>query len=267
MRRGRALVVAMAAAFAGAFACGDVPTLPGGVAFITPVQLPSPSVAFGDTLRDSAGNAAPLRVVATARDGTTITDVVVHYVLTSLNSGASIDERGFLRAPDSLGTLRLVAQVTDGTSSSGLQLQTPEVSIDVVPLADSIAASGTRADSVSAPFVQPLQVTISGLGPTGTRAGVGGIRVHYRIVTAYPAAVPIAGRFYLSDEQGVTQRPDSTISVDTTSSSGVASRSLVGPDVGGTKADSVLVEATAFSQAHGALRGGPVRFMVRFKRS
>ena len=34
-----------------ALACGEVPTLPGGIAYISPVILPAPAVALGDTLR------------------------------------------------------------------------------------------------------------------------------------------------------------------------------------------------------------------------
>jgi len=58
-----------------ALACGDVPTLEGGIAFISPVILPSPAVAFGDTLRNEAGEVAPLRVFAIDNAGDTLQNV------------------------------------------------------------------------------------------------------------------------------------------------------------------------------------------------
>jgi len=267
MRRGVGLAAATAAALGFAFACGDVPTLPGGVAYITPILLPSPSMAFGDTLRDSLGHAAPLRVVAVARDSSIVTNVVVYYLLTTLNSGATVDNGGIVRAPDSLGTVRVVAQVTDGTSSSALQLQTPEVAIDVVPLADSIARSGTLADSTfELPLLQSLSVAVTGMGPS-VRGTVSGIRVHYGITAVYPSTVPVTGHFYLADDQGGVLRSDSTVALDTTSSAGIASRSLVGVvSADGLAADSVLVEAAASSQKGVPLTGSPVRFIVRVKK-
>ena len=266
-RRGVELAAAAVAALGFAFACGDVPTLPGGVAYITPILLPSPSMAFGDSLRDSTGKVAPLRVVAVARDSSIVTGVLVSYLLTSLNTGASVTNDGIVRAPDSLGTLRVVAQVTDGTSNGALQLQTPEVTIDVVPLADSMAQSGTlpATDSLlTLPLIQPLQVTVSGVGPS-TRGAVSGIRVYYRIKAVYPASVPVIGHFYLADELGVLKR-DSTQAIDTTSSAGIASRSLIGAaSTDGSVVDSVLVEASASSQKGVPLTNSPVRFIVRVK--
>ena len=44
--------------------CGEVPTLASGIAYISAVELPSQVVIAGDTLRDSLGRAAPLRVRA-----------------------------------------------------------------------------------------------------------------------------------------------------------------------------------------------------------
>lgn len=255
---------AIIAALGVAGACGDVPTLPHGVAYITPIRLPSPSVAYGDTLRDSLGRAAPLRVYAIGRDSAdTIRDVTLRFLLTSLATGATIDTNGFLRAPDTLATLRLVAQVTDGSS---LRLQTPEITIDVVPRADSIAQGNAAGDTLQAlPVVRPLAVTVTGVGPKG-RGTVSGIRVRYRIAAVFPSSVPTASRYYLSDDAGGVLRPDSTIAIDTTSSSGVASRTFVGllAPGGEANADSVLVEASGPEWMK--LKGSPVRFMVRIRK-
>lgn len=264
MTRGVRALAAACLAVAIGVACGDVPTRPHGVAYITPVLLPSPTVAWGDTLRDSLGRVAPLRVVAIGRDSTdTVRDVTLRFLLTSFGTGARIDANGVLVAPDSLTTARLVAQVTDG---SALQLQTPEIPIEVVPRADRL--EGARPDTLSTDsLLTSLPVTVTGVGPTGARAGVGGLRVRYRIAATYPAAALATGRYWLVGDGGATLRPDSTIAVDTTASSGAASRSIAAlRDASGPNADSLLVEARALSHRGVELAGSPVRFLVRFRK-
>lgn len=257
-------------ALALALACGEVPTLPGGVAYITPILLPSPSVAVGDTLRDSLGRVAPIRIIALGRDSTdTIRTVVRRFVLTSLNTGALLGGDGILVAPESLLTLRIVGQVTDGTGKGALQLQTPEVTLEVVPLADSIASVPTVRDTAKVlPPITVLPVSVTGTGPRGVRAGVGGIRVRYRIAAVYPASPATSRPYYLADDANNVLRPDSTIALDTTSSSGAASRAFVAPAVGDAASlpDSALVEVRALSQRGVALRGSPVRFVIRIRR-
>jgi hypothetical protein len=267
----RPLRVALGAivALAIGVACGEVPTLPLGIAYITPIITPSPSVAFGDTLRDSLGDAAPLRVYAIGRsDGDTIRNIALRFLITSLGSRATIDGSGYLVAPDSLQTLRLVAQVTDPAGGSGLQLQTPEFTIDVVPRADTIVATGTIDTAQALPLVRALSVTVSGVGPRQVRGTVGGIIVRFSIDSIYPSSVGAPGRYYLATEgSGLTLRPDSTMAVDTTTTSGVASRSFIGVlgPSGQGNADSVLVRAHARTQSGALLRPG--RIMIRMKKT
>lgn len=270
MRRAVAAAGTLFVALAVAIACGEVPTLPGGVAYITPVLLPSPSVAFGDTLRDSLGRAAPLRVYAIGRDSAdTIRTLARRFVLTSLNTGALLGNDGILVAPDSLVSLRIVAQVTDGSGATALQLQTPEITLDVVPRADSIASTPVARDTarVLAPLT-PLPVTVTGVGPRNVRGAVGGIRVRYRIAAVYFPTGIARGRYYLADDANNVLRPDSTLALDTTSSAGAASRAFVAPAIadGAAVADSVLVEASALSQRGVPLHGSPVRFVIRVRR-
>lgn len=266
MRRAVAAATAAFVALVVAAACGEVPTLPGSVAYISPIQLPSPTIVFGDTMRDSLGKAMPLRVFALARNGVdTIRSITVRYLLTTLNSGASLGGDGYLVAPDTLGTLRVVAQVTRANDIP-LELQTAEVAIPVVPRADSIVS--TRPDSTLAlPLLTPLPVLVSGVGPR-TRGTVEGIRVRFAIAAVYPVSVPaLRQQFYLANGVNIL-RPDSTIALDTTKAGGVATRSLVGVagPTGGPAADSVLVTATARSQRGAPLAGSPVRIMIRTRR-
>lgn len=271
MRRAVQVAALAMGTMAVVIACGDVPTFPLGITFITPIVAPSPSVAYGDTLRDSLGRAAPLRVFAFGRDTTdTIRTVTVRYLLTTVDTGAAarttIDRDGFLVADSVLRTLRLVAQVTDGTSNSPFRLQTSELSIDVVPRADSIRRTTSTEIAGTLPIIAPLSVTVTGIGPAG-RGVVSGIRVRYRIVATFPA-LPLAGRYYLTDDAGNVLRPDSTVALDTTNASGIASRSFFGLAAldGGANADSVLVQAEASSHANVPLRGSPVRFVVKPRR-
>lgn len=264
-----AAAVSGLAALAIAIACGEVPTAPRGIAYITPILAPSPSVAFGDTLRDSLGRAAPLRVFAIGRDSAdTIRDVTVRYLFTSVDTGrgfsASIDERGYLVADSVLRSLRIVGQVTDGTVNSSLRLQTSELEIAIVPRADSIARSGSPEVGGRLPLAVPLAVTVTGVGPAG-RGAVSGIRVRFRIVETFPA-LPLAGRYYLADEAGHVLRPDSTIAIDTTNTGGIASRTFIGVSAAGGDADSVVVQAVAASHRNEPLRGSPVRITVKLPR-
>ncbi|MDB4878867.1 MAG: hypothetical protein JWL60_313 [Gemmatimonadetes bacterium] len=258
------------AAMVLAIACGDVPTFPQGITFITPVVTPSPSVAFGDTLRDSLGRAAPLRVFAIGASGAdTIRGVTVRYLVTTIDTTTSarttVDPEGYLVAGAALGPVRVVGQVTDGTASSPFRLQTSELTLDVVARADSVARTTSAVLLDTLPTAVPLSVTVTGVGPAG-RATVSGIRVRYRIVRTFPA-LPLAGRYFLTDDGSNVLRPDSTVAIDTTTASGVASRTLLGLEAlaGGANADSVLVEATAASHRNEPLRGSPVRFVVKHR--
>ena len=78
------LRLAAIAAAVATLSCGDVPTLANGVAYYTPVLLPLPAVAAGDTLRDSFGRPAPLRVLAFSRDSQLVTGLTVVFVPTTL---------------------------------------------------------------------------------------------------------------------------------------------------------------------------------------
>lgn len=272
MTRVRCALVAGMVALALGLGCGDVPTLSNGIAYVTPILTPSPSVAFGDTLRDSLGAPAPLRVVALGRTpGDTIRDVSLRYLLTSLNLGGTVTPEGYLIAPNSLVTLRLVAQVTDGTNASTLQLQTPELSIEVTARADSLEATTPVDTAVTGltPIV-PLSVRVTGVGPSGARATVNGIIVRFRIVRSFPANTPDERRYaYLSGDNNVVLRPDSTLAVDTTSGGGVASRSFVGllAPTGETNPDSVVVAVTALSQKGTPLARSPLLFTIRIKKT
>jgi len=71
MRRNRVRTLGFAAAAVLLLSC-DLSVAPGGVYSISKLLLPSPGMVIGDTMRDSLGNAAPLRVLAFSVTGDSI---------------------------------------------------------------------------------------------------------------------------------------------------------------------------------------------------
>ena len=253
----RFMLGAALAAGAVAIACGEVPTLQDGIAYITPIQLPLPAVAAGDTLRDSLGRAAPLRVRAFTRDSQEITGLTVTFVPTALPSNVRIDDDGILVADDTVRSVQLVGRIGD-------RLQTTVATLLIVPhpLAMSRPAGDAAGDTaIALPALRRLPVTVSGTY-RGQVTPVNGILVRYRIDSLRPAG--LAGRAILTNAVGTPQRPDSTTAVDTTQSSGNAERSVLVP--AGTGVERVYISASARRLRDGTpLEGSPVRFELVVK--
>lgn len=254
----RHLVALGAALVAGGvvISCGEVPTLQDGIAYITPVELPLPAVAAGDTLRDSLGRAAPLRVRAFGRDSQEITGLTVRFVPTALPSNVRIGDNGILVADDTVRSVQLVGRIGD-------RLQTTVATLLIVPNPLSIGrpAGEEAGDTVALPALRPLPVNVTG-SYRGQVTPVNGILVRYRIDSLRPAGPP--GRAILTNASGSPQRPDSTIAVDTTDASGNASRSVL--LVAGSGVARVFISASARRLTDGApLAGSPVRFELAVK--
>jgi hypothetical protein len=245
------MLLAAAAAVGLALACGDVPTLENGIAYVTPIELPSPAVAAGDTLRDSTGRAAPMVVRAFGRDSTEITGLTVSYLATSLPlGGVTILPGGYLVADTAIRTVTIVARIGD-------RLQTTPATLLIVPQPTAFTATPPTRDSVaSLPVLDTLRVTVTHVSSSGTSVPVQGIIVGYRITAVSPRTTSV--RAVLTNDAGLTLRPDSTVAVDTTDASGVASRTLV---VSGSGVDSVEVRATARKLSGDTLPS--LRFVLR----
>lgn len=114
-------------------ACRDLPAPPGGVQAISRVLLPSPGLVVGDTMRDSLGVVAPLRVVAFDENGDTIAAPAVTFTL--LDTTATL-VNGDLLIGRAAGIARLIATV------AGLQTRLDTAFVTLRP--DTIV----RADSV-----------------------------------------------------------------------------------------------------------------------
>jgi hypothetical protein len=255
MRRVAGLL-SLGAVAAIAASCGDVPTLENGVAYYTPVELPLPTVAAGDTLRDSLGHAAPLRVRAFTRDSQEITGLPVTFVPVTLPADVTIDQAtGILVARDTVRSVQLVGRIGD-------RLQTSVVTLQIVPEPSVISrttgsAAGDTAISVLTP--QPLDVVVTATY-RGVVTPVNGILVRYRIDSLLPAGAAAI----LTSPTGTQSRPDSTFAVDTTKTAGNSTRSLV--VLSGTPATRVFVSVTAQHLHDGKpLDGSPVRFDIPVK--
>ncbi len=240
---------------AAALSCGDVPTMEDGIAYITPVLLPLPAVAAGDTLRDSLGAPAPLRVRAFSRDSQEITGLQVTFVPTSLPSDVTIDADGYLVARDTVRSVQLVGQI-------GSRLQTTVATLQIVPPPESIRrADGQEAGdtAVALPALKTLSVTV-GTVYRGASVPVSGIIVRYHVDSLRPRTAP-PGRAVLVNAAGVSNRPDSTIAVDTTDASGGATRSVLVQ--AGSGVDTVFISVSARRLRDGApLAGSPVRILL-----
>jgi hypothetical protein len=254
MRRWSLFTILCAALGAAAVAvsCGEVPTLPDGVAYITPVQVPSPAVAAGDTLRDSLGFATPLRVHAFGNDSQEIMGLAVTFLPTALPSAVKIDANGYVVAlPDTVSSVQVVGRVGD-------RLQTPPATLLVVPQPQSIGRpdGATKGDTTQVVPIKDLPVIVTGTAK-GATTTVNGIIVRYRIDSIVPAGLP-AGSALLTNAAGVSQRPDASVAVDTTKSAGNATSKVVA----GTGVQTVFVSASARRLDGVPLQGSPVRFRL-----
>jgi hypothetical protein len=241
-------------------ACGEVPTLPGGVAYISPVILPSPAVAFGDTLRDSLGVVSPIKVFGIDNAGDTVSGITPVFVVTTVPGKSVHITPANLVIGDSIRTAQIVGQV-------GTRLQTPPASIDVVNQPDSIAASSPVSARFPAPTATEVTSTVA-LGvsvtspPVGTapRAGVKSIIVRYEVTQIFPPAASIPDTtLVLIDEAGRFRLPTGRTSSDTTDPSGIASRRIRAIPLG---FDSVEISASATNLRGVPLKGSPIRFMA-----
>lgn len=248
-----------------ALACGDVPTLPDGIAYISRIALPSPAVAAGDTLRDSTGRAARLAVPAFDAKGQLVAGVAPTYTVITPGPGVRVSADGLVTAADTVRATAIVARIGD-------RLQTVPETLYVVPQPDSIvpvvSSTAPATDTVTGQS-PALQAIVS--GPRGAgRVPVRGIVVRYAVSRVYRSAGTIdstatdSTNFFLLDDVLKPRRSNQLTLADTTNESGTAGRVLLA--VVRTGIDSVEVRARATNLRGVPLKGSPVRFIVKVKR-
>ena len=245
------------AAVAIVLACGTVPTFSDGIASVSAIELPSLVVIGGDVLRDSTGAAAPLKVEAFDIGGNVITGITPVYVVTPVDTGIHIDANGFLTASDSIRVVHIVARIGD-------RIQTTQAQLNVVPLPDGIAGTGTTDPLVGFPAKGPLQVTVTGTRK-GTRAPTQGVVVSYKIMTVNGSTTVDPLKVFLVDDQNLPLRNAPTAAVDTTDASGIAKRFVVVSDTVGI--NTIEIRATARPLKGETLSGNPVTFTLPLKKT
>ena len=261
-----ALLLGAAVAVVG-LACGEVPTLPGGVAYITPVILPAPALAYGDTMRDSLGRVAPLVIHGIDNSGDTVPGLAPRFVVTTVPGKSVTITAANLVLGDSVRTVQVVGRVGD-------RLQTPAAQFDVVWQPDSMVSStSTTARFPAIATGETSSLVALGVGVTSganvtagagaTRAAVPGIIVRYVVTRVFPASSSIPDTtLVLIDESNRFQLPTGRTSVDTTDASGGASRRIRAIPFG---FDSVEITASANNLRGIPLKGSPIRFLVTTK--
>ena len=211
--------------------CTEVPAPEGGVASISNIQRPSPGLVVGDTMRDSTGLVAPLRVIAYGLDDAPITPQPTPSFVV-LDTTAHL--AGGLLIGDRVGTVRIVGVVGS--------VQTRPDTIPVTLAPDTLVRSDSILHRVSYTLLGDTVVNSAELGvlaqhllPTVT--GVQAVVVKYAITkaptgTSSPTVVLVSGN-RISDR-------------DTTDATGKASRvARLRLSAINTFADTVILNATA----------------------
>ena len=196
---------------------------------LTSVLLPFPSIAQHDSMRDTSGQAKPLRVIGFNAKGDTVDTTlytVTFLAIDSTNQLVVNGATGFARGDTNSPFAKVVGTVT--LKSNSHSIQTLAVNLPVVPKPDTAVRDtnssfvwtppSVASDSTSSGLISPpLNVTV--YASTRDTAVLGWV-VIYKIVYEPPAAVNGDSTVVLYDPSG----HDSTVSV--TNTSGVAGRSL-----------------------------------------
>jgi hypothetical protein len=239
---------------ASAVACIDIAAPNVGVASITRLILPSPSVVLGDVMRDSAGNPAQAQLFGFDRTGAPIEGLAPSFL--ALDPEVRFDASGFIFG-DSLGNARIVGTI--GNIQTPPETVTVTVPPDTITAASSVDTLNAKLGGDSLQASGPMTVALN----NRDGAAVQRYLVRYTVIYS-PVAQPGQGPTAFIGNSQKRLSP-----VDTTDSNGGASRIAVlrllavgdAALLGGQKTDSIVVEVSA--QYKGApVPGGPLRFTI-----
>lgn len=253
--RVRALGLTVAIVTAATVGCSDFgsgPSVPVAIEFDS---IPFPAIIAGDTLRDAAGLAAPLRGVAYNSDGDVIDGAPFQFV--SLDTGIAIGAEGYVVATRRDGTVRIVAS-TGGLQSTVRRLQVTRRPDAVDATGETTIAVGYQVPDVAANVSPALAVRVTSADVAGgVSPNVAGWVVRWRAVHAGDTLGP-------TDTTLVAMLGDGTARsmLDTTAVDGTSSRRLrIFANRLPTAVDSFIVVAEV--KLHGVpVAGSPVRFVV-----
>lgn len=164
--------------------CSELGGPSGGVYAISPLLLPSPSMVVGDTMRDSAGVVAPLRVIGFTDSGDTIPGTTATFITLDTNAHLA---GGTVLVADYIGGARVLG------SLGGIQTLPETVKVTLSP--DTLMAADSTHHLKTYSFVTGDSLVNSAELSTrvqhragGTTADVDGVVVYYSIVSAPPAS-------------------------------------------------------------------------------
>lgn len=247
------VIVAIAAA---AGSCTEISTNPTTVAAIEFDTLPYPAIVTGDSLRDSLGNAVPLRATAFNGSGAVIPNPAITYL--ALDSGLTIGPTGFVTAQARNGRVRLLASTPS--------LQSDTIGLTIARRPDTVSATTSLVDTIH--YVLPDNAATNSSPPLtlslATFDTAGGIKVTQGWLVSWQ--VLFHGRALATTDTAVASlwTPASVPALlDTTGLDGTATRTLRIRPVGlPTTTESVTVVASV--RYRGApVRGSPVTFLVQ----
>ena len=244
-----------------AMACIDM-SAPKGAASISSLLLPSPSVVVGDTMRDSLGKAAPLRVIAYDANDAPIPSTDAQFFITDSAAVAHLsnsvvigDKQGSIHVIGQVGKVQTTPLTVPITIAPAKFALTGKVDTLKVP---SAGQSDTTSKSVGS---ATLAVTLRGAGDT---ASVGFV-VKYELQKAPATISSTIPGIFLSDD-GIKVSP-----VDTTDGTGASRKLFIRSWLladqalrAGTKVDSaVVVVSTSYKGV--PVSGSPIRIVIPIK--
>jgi len=245
---GIALLIAAVAA-----ACNEVGTNPNTPVAIQLDAPASPSVLLGDTLRDSLGVAAPLRVVVFNFKNDSIPGIPVSFL--------AVDSTGSVSVDQSLGIVvghQLVGQVLVVATAAGLQ-SIPDT-IAVVDTPSVMLQQDSSRDSVDYSFAGGLRDTVLTLRVRllhlPDSAAVPDYLVHYTILHPSPFDNTDSTNVQLVNPAARAEL------VDTTDATGTTQLGLRITPFTHAFNDSIVVEVRATAPG-GLPNGSPVRYVRR----
>lgn len=256
---------AVVSAIVIAAACAEIGTDPLVAASIEAAPLAFPSVAVGDSMRDTLGVAQPVRALARNMRGDVIEDAPVRYLYlqSERDSAVEVDSvTGHVRVlKQPGGQVQIAARL-----GSSLQVLIPlristepdtAFRTDSARLVGFVPDTGRRgADSNSV----AVSVRVQHRGESDAMQNVGDWIVRFVIVDPANPTNDTTASVFLVNENGRPSR------IDTTDATGTASRRVrIRPleyPAGGTLVDTVEVEAMIWKRGLPVL-GAPVRILVR----
>lgn len=236
------------ASAAAILACTNIPTSSSEVLSFSVDQLPSPGVVVGDTLRDSTGVVRPITVSGYNYQGAAATNPRVRFA--AVDRGIRVDSlTGIVRGDSVQPAARIVVTV------GSIQATVP-IAVTLRP--DSLAPVNER-DSLSYSLIDTT-VNVSPALSVKLLHGARGDSVVTGYRVSFAVTRPSGSVAQLVNDAGATGTTS-----DTTDASGVASRRVKLNVTQLTAAsDSVIVMATA-SYRGVAVRGSPVRLVLKYK--